>query len=202
MTSFDSKSEELTMATKRTRAPFIAGLCSIVPLLIGAKGCDAVVGTEPKPCGGLTGASCERNQFCDFAPTAMCGAADATGLCRPIPDGCDQQYAPVCGCDDQTYGNACTAHVAGVSVASDGECAGGACGGLLGTQCPADEFCNFPADAICGFADATGTCEPRPDGCAEILMPVCGCDALTYTNACEANRAGITVASEAECDDP
>jgi hypothetical protein len=53
----------------------------------------------------------------------MCGATvDEAGTCVAKPDACDQNYDPVCGCDGQTHGNACMAHLAGTAVASAGAC--------------------------------------------------------------------------------
>ena len=179
----------------------MTALFSLAPLLLAAKGCDALVGNDKKPCAGLAGTPCPEGEFCDFAADAACGAADQTGVCRPVPDTCTLEDVPVCGCDDRTYSNACLANRAGVSVASAGECGGGAqvCGGITGAACEAGEFCDFPADASCGFADATGTCAPVPQACDLILSPVCGCDGRTYSNACEANQAGVSVASDGEC---
>jgi hypothetical protein len=76
-----------------------------------------------KICGGLQGAKCDKGQYCDFPTGAQCGAADQTGTCTAIPQVCPADYAPVCGCDDKTYSNACTAAGAGVSVAKQGKCA-------------------------------------------------------------------------------
>lgn len=175
--------------------------------MLGARGCEvAVVGSE---CGGLQGAQCEAGQFCDFAPDAFCGAADQTGTCEVTPQFCTEEYNPVCGCDDVTYGNACAANSAGVSVASEGECEpsgggggggeGEACGGLLGLSCSDDEFCSFAPDAFCGAADQTGTCQTKPEACTLQYDPVCGCDGVTYGNACGASAAGVSIASEGEC---
>lgn len=42
---------------------------------------------------------------------------------KPNPDCvCTEQYMPVCGCDNQTYGNACVAQCAGVKSYIKGKC--------------------------------------------------------------------------------
>jgi hypothetical protein len=155
-------------------------------------------------CGGLLGAHCADGQFCDFPATALCGAADGTGICREIPEACQDIYDPVCGCDDQTHGNACYAKMAGVSVASEGECESSTepCGGLAGGSCPEGLYCEYPPDAMCGRADGTGVCQVIPEACDLVYSPVCGCDGNTYGNECEANMAGISAETDGECEKP
>lgn len=74
-----------------------------------------------KLCGGLLGLQCNSDEYCNFTDLS-CGAADQTGRCDGVPEVCTEIYAPVCGCDDRTYGNACEAAGAGVSIVKNGEC--------------------------------------------------------------------------------
>ena len=84
-----------------------------------------------------------------------------------------------------TYDNACEANKAGVSVDHSGECT---CNDS--SECDPTEYCE-KGDGNCG---GQGTCDPRPGACLAIFDPVCGCDAMTYDNACIAHKdGGVTV---------
>ncbi len=76
---------------------------------------------------------------------------------------CDMMYAPVCGKDGNTYGNACAAACEGIRIAYEGECEG-----------------DNPGD------DDDNNC-----ACPEYYDPVCGTDGKTYGNKCEAGCAGV-----------
>ncbi|HTU60916.1 MAG TPA: hypothetical protein VMF89_20830 [Polyangiales bacterium] len=96
-------------------------------------------------CGGLNDPGCPDGQYCDFPVEAICGAADGTGICKEPSEVCEDIYQPVCGCDDKTYGNACEASGAGVSVASEGPCGGCFYNGELyeyGDSFPDADGCN------------------------------------------------------------
>jgi hypothetical protein len=157
-------------------------------------------------CGGLRGAACSAGEYCNYALDAQCGASDQTGVCTRVPQLCTLEYNPVCGCDDKTYANPCGAASRGVSVASKGECPeadGGvaqSCGGRQAKPCSNGEYCDYPAGALCGRADATGSCAPKGSGaCTKDLKPVCGCDGKTYNNLCLAASAGVSVETQGAC---
>jgi hypothetical protein len=76
------------------------------------------------------------------------------------------------------------------------------CGGFAGMACPATHYCDYPDD-LCGAADGTGTCQPRPLGCPDpIAMEVCGCDGTVYSIDCDARLAGFDVSALGGCAAP
>ena len=68
------------------------------------------------PCVGSW--DCGRRAYCRY-PEGQCGGS---GTCETRPRACTKIFAPVCGCDDQTYASACVAAGAGISVQDAGEC--------------------------------------------------------------------------------
>ncbi len=97
--------------------------------------------------------------------------------------GCTKEYAPVCGCNDETYGNECYASKAGVTSWTEGECAS------------ADKETAYPIAACVDHSAVKDNSD-----CPKVEESVCGCDGQTYTNACHAERAGVQRFTPGTCE--
>jgi len=152
-----------------------------------------------KDCGGFLGNTCSADEYCAYMPGQACGTADASSTCAPRPETCPDIYMPVCACDGMSYPSACEAARHGQGVMQTGACQVKSCGGELGNTCGANEYCAYKSGQACGTADATSTCEPRPETCPDIYMPVCGCDGVNYPSACDAALHGQGVMAAGSC---
>lgn len=175
--------------------------CSMGTEDLGSSG-EAAIGAA---CDGPLDYSCGAGEVCVFTDaTNACGAANQPGVCIARPRLCPENAPLVCGCDGITYANDCFANQAGVSVAHAGPCdtepSPQACGGPLDNVCPSGEFCDYDDDALCGNTNIPGHCVALPLGCPDNVDPVCGCDGVTYFNACEAHVHGVSIASAGACE--
>lgn len=180
--------------TKRTIRTLIA-----LTIALPITACD-LPNPDTGACGGADAGACPDHQYCKF-DTGSCGADEAAGTCTPVPTACTEVFQPVCGCDGETYSNACFASAAGVNLNSLSPCpepTGDLCGGIAGVQCGDGQFCRFDVGS-CGDSDQSGVCTAIPDACAEIFQPVCGCDGLSYSNECIASQGSVSIAADGEC---
>jgi hypothetical protein len=155
------------------------GLCIGTATLLGAvlSGCGSSDGIEPsmvaeseaalrapRLCDGPLKLPCATGQYCNAIATSRCPGPRQIGVCAAKPQVCSDLFAPVCGCDDHTYPNACNAAAVGVAVVHDGACAPAqiACGGIAARPCPGTGKCvddpSDDCDPANGGADCGGIC--------------------------------------------
>ncbi len=120
------------------------------------------------------------------------GQCGGEGACELKPEICPDVWAPVCGCDGNTYGNGCEAASAGVNIDYDGECEPLLC--WDNEMCGEGNYCYFEECAL-----EIGICRYKPEICITLWDPVCGCDGNTYANSCIAASNGISVNYKGEC---
>ena len=119
----------------------------------------------PVVCGGYFNVKCKgTNDYCHLEPKALCGAADAPGVCKVKPTKCPSTKDTVCGCDGKDYLNPCTANQNGISVSFKGSC-------KRGTGSCIHERTSYKDGASFTYRCNTCTCQNGKVSCTKKACP-------------------------------
>ena len=175
--------------------------CEAQKAVVTIKSGGKCAGQVAQPCGGNTGKTCAAGEVCDVKG---CESSDA-GVCATVPAKCADGGQKECGCDGNTYPNACFRLQAGVARKYPGECIPdvnvttckvGPAGKPTG--CPDGTYCRtFDTNPIACVGE--GECTKVPVVCDASQKPVCGCDNQTYTNPCELSKAKQNMKQASSC---
>lgn len=118
--------------------------------------------------------ACGSDEYCDWTANSCGGLGEDQGTCKPSPEACDTEFAPVCGCDGEVHSNACVANGQGTDVSAAGGCEPPAeyfvCGYAFCDV--ATQYCEVSLSDVVGEPDYY-SCKSLPEACNKEL--VCGC---------------------------
>jgi hypothetical protein len=164
----------------------------------GAMGGDSTGGTSSPPGGAGAGAPASNGGAGGVADPGAGGSAQGGFAGDPISGGPGGVAGSPVGQPGGTAG-ARANQPGGTAGAAGGGPRPATCGGFAGVGCGSDrQYCRYEV-GTCNVTDRVGECAIIPDLCVASWNPVCGCDGVTYANACEAERATMSIAHAGRC---